>query len=183
MIYDAVTAELIIEFDTYTDNTYSNQNNVAYEPLENGSFSSDSKQNSPEFITITARKSISKAGSVKQTVTDIMTTLKELNKGAKLVNIILTPMRRIIDEGEDSFYWQYGETYSNFTLYNFSFNKNIQEIGLVANLQFQEIRLTDTEYAAGQNVASPQDTPVSQQGQIQPTPADSSILNNWFGGS
>jgi len=53
MIYDALTGELLIEFDTYIENTYNNQNGIAFEPLENGSFSSDSKQNTPEIVNIT----------------------------------------------------------------------------------------------------------------------------------
>jgi len=80
MIYDALTGELLIEFDTYIENTYNNQNGIAFEPLENGSFSSDSKQNTPEIVNITGIKSINNTQSSTITVGQVRSKLIELNK-------------------------------------------------------------------------------------------------------
>lgn len=174
MIYDALTSELLVEFDTYIDNSYSNQNNVAFEPLENGSFSSDSKQVTPDLINIIGIKSINNPQRSNVTVGQVKLALDKLNKSDKIVWVKIEPM---IDnsKSKDSQYYQYGMIYKNLTLFNLSWNNNPEQLELRANMTFQEVRLTNSEYAKQQNVANPQDKPVANAGQVQPT-TDVSVL-------
>lgn len=176
MIYDAATGELLVEFDTYIYNSYSNQNGIAFEPLENGSFSSDSKQNTPELINIVGIKSISD-NSV--TVPKVKQALSDLNTSPRLVFVILQPMLKN-SSTENSQWYQYATIYKNLSLFDFSYENNPEQLELRAVMKFQTIRLTSTEYTQQQNVANPQDAPVANAGQVQPT-QDTSILNKWLG--
>ncbi len=180
MIYDALTGELLIEFDTYIENTYNNQNGIAFEPLENGSFSSDSKQNTPEIVNITGIKSINNTQSSTITVGQVRSKLIELNKSDRLVFIILQPMAEN-SQTRDSQWYQYGVIHKNFSLFNLTWDNTPEQLELRAVMTFQEIRLTNTEYTQQQNVANPQDTPQTNAGQVQPT-KDESILSKFKNG-
>jgi hypothetical protein len=172
-LYDNDTGELILAFDTYIENTYHNPNTVAFEPLEKGSFSSDSKQTTPEMISITAIFSIKGNSTVGATVDKIKQTLIDLNKGTQLVIIILQPQSKK-SQGTDNQYYQYASFYQNMALYNIDYQNNPEQLEFRPTLYFQEIRITNTEYTNSQNTANPEDSSTSNAGQVQPK-ADTSF--------
>lgn len=178
MIYDALTGKLLIAFDTYIENTYNNQNGIAFEPLENGSFSSDSKQITPEIISITGIKSIP-VDTTKSTVDKFRQTLISLNKADTLLIIILQIQTKN-KTSQNSQWWQYTQTYNNFCMFNLEWQNNPEQLELRALMTFQQIRLTNTEYTQQQNVANVQDSAPANAGQVQ-AKQDSSILYNNFG--
>ena len=179
MIYDALTGELLVSFDTYIENTYDNANGIAFEPLENGSFSSDSKQNTPELIGVTGIKSIGNPKTTSVTVGQVKQSLIELNQSARIVFIILQPMINN-SSSKNSQWYQYGIIHKNVSLFRLNWENNPEQLELRAVMTFQQIRLTNTEYTQQQAVANPQDTPPTNAGQVQPS-QDASILNKAIG--
>ena len=182
MIYDSQTSKLLVDFNTYTQNGHRNQNNVASEPLENGTYSNDSKQNTPTFVSITALKSI-KNNSINN-VLETKEILKKLNTSPKLINILLNPMKRIYDETNNGLWWMYGTIYKNYTLFDFSFDQTPNKLNYEFKLIFQEVRMTGIQYGTTQIMANTDNTAVINNGQVQPK-SDKSILstihlNNFF---
>jgi hypothetical protein len=181
MIYDTQTGELIVAFNTYTHNAQKNQNNVAYEVLENGTFSSDSKQNTPTYVTITALKSIpAKNANPFVSPTDVKETLDKLASGETLVNLILQPQQRLIDQGGESFWFMCGNIYRNYSLYDLSFEQRPDKLHYEFNMIFQEIRMTGIEFGTAQIVANPNNTAPVEAGQVQPV-KEQSLLRKGFG--
>ena len=91
-IYDQ-NLNLLMSFDTYVQNNFHNTNNVAYEPLENGTFSSDSKQNSPFLVSITGVKVInSNTNNPTISVDQLNQRLVILLQSTQLVTVVLQPM-------------------------------------------------------------------------------------------
>lgn len=190
MIYNQETGDLIVEFDTYIENNYHNSNTVAFEPLENGSFSSDSKQNTPFVISITGIKNIStdrnviSGNSVIDTVDQVKQIIEDLAKSSTLVKIILQPMIKQ-SKTNNSQYFQYGDIYENLTLYSVDYQNTPDQLEFRPTMIFQEIRLTNTEYTQTQNTANPENSSTVNQGQKQPVKEDNSILkstDNFFNG-
>lgn len=178
MIYDTQTSELIVDFNTYIHNGHKNQNNVAYEPLENGTFSSDSKQNTPTFVSVTALKSITRNSSNSPLETKAI--LENLTTGARLVNILLNPMKRVYNQNDNGFWWMYGVMYKNYTLYDYSYDQTPNKLYYEFNLIFQEVRMTGIQYGTTQIVANPDNTDVANSGQVQPQ-KETSLLAKGFG--
>lgn len=178
IIYDTQGNKLI-QFDTYIKSTYNNRNGIAFEPLENGSFSNDSKQNTPYLMTIIGIKSISAIGLFTQTVNQVKSDLQALNDAPTLLTITLQPMLNLSNSFNTQ-WTEYGEKYTNISMFDLNWENNPEQLELRAIMTFQQIRLTDTEYSQQQNVANPQDTPKVNAGQVQPS-TDTSILRNTIG--
>ncbi len=176
-LYDQQTAKLLIEFDSYIENTYHNSNTVAYEPLERNSFSSDSKQSTPFMVSVTAVFVIKGDSSSGDTVDIIKEKLENLAKSTTIVTLFLQPFAA--KYGDNNQYYQYGNVYSSLCLVSIDYQNNPEQLEFRPNLVFQEIRITDTAYTASQNTANPEDGSTSNAGQVQPQ-ADTSLLFDEF---
>ncbi len=157
-ILDLVTGAWIY-FDTYFENKFSNDNNVAFEVLENGSFSSDSKQNTPAIVSIIGGKAIEPSNSNnRQDVDSFKQILQALAASDHLVDIYLNTK-----------YQQYNNVYKSYTLKTFNFEQTPEQLELQAQMTFQEIRITSVEFTTiTQDVAKPVDKPIQNKGQVQP---------------
>lgn len=175
-IYEQETGNLLVEFDTYIENTYHNSNGVAFEPLEDGSFSSDSKQNTPFVISITPIITVKDPSSnpAKPRVDQIKQILEDLVSSTTLVTVLLQPF--VNNESDTSQYFQYGKYYTDLSLYSIDYQNTPDQLELRPVLLFQQIRLTDTEYTDTQNTANPDNSATANQGQVQPQTADPSWL-------
>lgn len=180
-IYDQQSGDLLIDFDTYIENSYHNSNTVAFEPLEEGTFSSDSKQNTPFQLSLTIVKSISTGNPniVLQTVNQVKQTLEDLAASDTLVSLTLQPM---VNQSKDSRsqYIQYGKSYQNLTLYSIDYQNTPDQLEFRPTLLFQEIRMTNTEYSQSQNTANPENSSTVNQGQVQPQPTNTTILQDFI---
>lgn len=178
-IYDNV-GNLILKFDSYVDNSYHNSNGIAYEPVEDGSFTSDSKQDTPFIISVTAifvikdRKDPRNSNNVLS-VFDIQNKIADLTKSATVVSVLLQPF--VKNDSSNNEYWQYGKFYQNICLASFDYQNTPDQLELRANLTFQQIRLTNTQYTNVQNTANPTDSSTVNQGQVQPESDTSTIYS------
>lgn len=184
-IYDT-NLNLLISFDTYIENTYSQKNAVAYEPLENGSFSSDSKQNSPFLVSITGIIIIHNAANVLitgnfKTVDQIEQQLLNLSNGTQLVSVILQPMVEQ-NKQKKSNWFQYGKFYENMSLVAVEYANSPEQLEFRATMTFQQIRLTNSQYTSTQYTADPQLTPSTNQGQVQPSANTQGLPKSAAGG-
>ena len=182
MIYDAETNELLIEFDTYIDNSFHQTNGVAFEPTERDTFSSDSRQITPYNINITAIASILPKNStdVRDTVDKIEDKLRELLNSSRLVTVVLEPMTNFKNAQANSSYFQYAHTYENVILTGLDYQNNPEQLELRAAMTFQEFRITDTEYTNQNTVRNPEDSSTQNAGQVQPQTPNTSILKDLF---
>jgi hypothetical protein len=172
-ILDLVTGEWIY-FDNYISNKFNSDNNVAYEVLEQGAFSSDSKQNNPVVLNIIGTKSIPlKSSQNQQDVVSFKQIIADLASSDHLVDIYLNAK-----------YQQYSNSYQSYTLKSFDFEQNPEQLHLVANLNFQQVRMTTVDFTSvTPQVAKPANSPVQQSGQVQPQAAQESILNQLVNGN
>ena len=116
----------LVPFNIFKKMTYNKENNIAAEPLEMGSFSNDSKQNTGYDITLLAVKD---AGSNdRDALMQTIKTLENLNDSPTLVDL-KTPYK----------------IYINVSLKKFNYELTIDQLGLHAELGFKQIRLTDVE--------------------------------------
>lgn len=185
-IFDQESGQQLVRFNTYIENSYHNSNTVAFEPLESGSFSSDSKQNTPFQLSLTIVKNVDiNDNSLIKTVNQVKQDLEDLAASTTLVTITLQPMVQQ-SLSIDSQYVQYGKTYQNLTLYSIDYQNTPDQLEFRPTLLFQEVRMTNTEYTATQNTANPENSSTVNQGQVQPqTPsrgALESLIHFLFGG-
>ena len=182
-IYD-VNLNLLMSFDTYIQNNFHNTNSVAYEPLENGTFSNDSKQNSPFLVSITGVKVInSNTNNPTISVDQLNQRLIILLQSTQLVTLVLQPMIAQANQSSSKFA-QYGNIYRNLSLVSLDYENSADQLEFRPVMTFQEIRLTNTAYTNSQNVANPDNSATLNHGQIQTTPAtpeDNSVANKIFG--
>lgn len=158
-------------FDTYIQNDYTNENRVAYEVLEQGSFSSDSKQNTPKTINIIGTKAIATAtGDQVNDLISFKQQLEQLGDSAHLVDIYLNAL-----------YGEYSNSYQNYTFTVESFEQNPEQLHLVAHMTFMQIRMTTIDYSKVTAPARPSDTTVQNNGQVQPQKQSSSVAFDLFG--
>jgi len=168
-----ITSGNAYKFDTYTSNSFYKQNQVPNQPVEMGSFASDSKVISPNIINVTAYKGLSifnlaagtgifgNALSI-QSVAAFQTGLTDLANNPNLVNLFIN--NKVI---------AYSETYSYYTLETLSWEKTPNQLLLVAQMQFKEVRLTQPSFTNFQQVANPNDSSPSNNGTVQgQTPGD-----------
>jgi hypothetical protein len=181
-IYDQ-NLNLLMSFDTYIQNNFHNTNNVAYEPLENGTYSSDSKQNSPFLVSITGVKVInSNTNNPTISVDQLNQRLVILLQSTQLVTLVLQPMIVQANQSSSKFA-QYGNIYRNLSLVSLDYENTADQLEFRPVMTFQEIRLTNTAYTNSQNVANPDNTATLNHGQVQTTtgtPQDNSALNYIF---
>ena len=128
----AITMTGFYEFD------YTNQVNVAFEPLENSDFSSDSLQNNPfELVVIgTVSKEIKNstytANKVLEDQAIVETALNQyLNSTTLLCIIPHSPLFRV---------------YSNLKLLKINYGLTADKSNLVPYISFRQIRQTTPEY-------------------------------------
>jgi len=170
--------DIILGFDSYIENNYHNSNGIAFEPIEDGSFSNDSKQNTPFIVALTVvfviKDPKDKTNVNKTTIDNITNILENLTTGVTLYHLYLAPFGKPTQN-----YWQYGKYYQNVCLTSFDYQNTSEQLELVANLIFQQVRLTNTEYSNVQNTANPENSYLQNNGQVQPY-SDPSILFNSF---
>lgn len=189
IIYQQTTRDVLVEFDSYIESSFHLANSVAYEPLENGSFSNDSKQNAPFILSVTGIKVINtNPNKLVKTVDQVKQALQELSTSSTLVYLLLQPQLEK-SKSSNSQYYQYGSTYENMSLVSIDYQNSIDQIEFRPTMIFQQIRLTDTEYTQSQNTANPENSSTQNQGQKQPAPfnflnylQNFSIINSVIGG-
>ncbi len=154
---------LNVNFDLLTSNDYANNSNVPSEPLENGAFSSDSKQSTPFKFNM-----IGIVGGDKYVINNAITALEKLSNSALLCSV----------DG-------YFKTYNNVTLTTFTYHVDNTNVLLYANLAFKYVILTTPAYTSSK-YKNPLNHDQVQRGLVQGTnPVNStkatSQLFNWFG--
>ena len=178
MIVDPNTG-LHFKFDTYFHNAYDAETNVPSQPLEYNTFSVDSKQIRPNIISVTASKGISVSSSVANVTSGFMgamsvaqfkKNLDTLAKSPNLVNIYITPL-----------FTDYAEIYNDYVLKTLSWENHPQQLYLLANMTFQEVRMTSVQYKNIQTPIDATNTPTQNSGQAQPVPVQTSVLKNVIG--
>ncbi len=167
----------LIPFNMIKKVNYNKDNNIAVEPLEQGSFSSDSKQNTAYDLTLSVVKD---AGTNdRDTLMRTINILDNLADNPTLVDI-KTPYK----------------VYTNVALKKFSYELTIDQLGLHAELGFKQIRLTDIEYSSAK-FKRPNNKPYETRGKVQPNgpqPADTTFykgtlkpalnnIKNYFNGN
>lgn len=143
--------------------------NVAYEPLENGQFSSDSKQVSPFNLPIVATKmpiadTPMTTDEMNTVISDTINALRTLEIGTQIVKIV-------------SRYQVFGD----LILTTFNFKRDAaRDTGLWAELTFQQIRMTTTQTAVlpASKVSNKQNASPTTSGQQQTQ--DTSVLAKNF---
>ena len=147
------TANIAIQFNTLHDLAYKNTVNVAYEPLENSQFSSDSLQNNPFTLMLTGIVAPISQGAgysnedyrneLNRTIVQLQTYLQNTT--------LLTILKEkpLFDQ------------YSNLKLTSFTYDITPDHNNLVAYCTFQEIRIvTSSQYGSltENEVANPANT-------------------------
>ena len=177
VIVDGQTG-IAFQFDTYISNSFLNQARVPDQPIERNSFTLDAKQVSPNVINVTALKSLSifnliaSTGNIPyvnaiQDVPSFKSNLELFVKSPRLLDLFIN--NKISS---------YSETYSNYTLESLVWEQNPQQLSLVAQMQFREVRLTDVSYTSLTSVSNPTDTNTQNNGTVQPQVPPQSILKN-----
>ena len=119
----------VVEFDTYMEVSYDGENEIPSEPLENGRFSTDSKNIKPYTFKLLAIKS---AGSnTPSEISNTITTLENLRNGTDILTVV-------------SLY----KTYSDINLVGLSHKQDSETQSLEAELSFKQLRINSTEYAS-----------------------------------
>jgi hypothetical protein len=164
---DLNPSQAIIEFTTLMNFDYNNQNKVAYEPLEYSSFSTDSKQDTPFEIKVTATKcpiikTPSDLGITQQLIQETIDKIEQYNKAPTLVCVF------------NKF-----KLYSNIIITKFHYDINPQKTILYADIAMQEIRLFDTQYQAlpRRKVRNKQHASTVDTGTQQAQNVNSDLLN------
>lgn len=117
-----------IIFDGIMDLSYKNQINVAYEPLENSQFSSDSWQDTPYTLKITVVNKSTGTPNISNSITSLETYLHNTTILAILqIQPLYSP-------------------YLNLKLIDYGYGQNINQTIPFFAMTFQEIRTTTTKY-------------------------------------
>jgi hypothetical protein len=154
---DKTNTSPIITFDSLMTISYTNQVNIAYEPLEKGSFSSDSLQGTPfnlsvvgkvaPALSLTIRSNVDMRNQINKTIQALKTYLENTTI-LKIINA-----RPLFDE------------FPSIKITSFNYNLTPDMTVLKCFMTFQEIRQTTT-----QDVKLPQ-SQVSE-------PTNSSVIDN-----
>lgn len=162
----------LISLTSLYDFQFVNQQNVAYEPIEQGSFSVDSKQDTPSIIKITATKipiiySTTDLDTITvRIVTDTINLLERYNKSATLLSL-----------------YNKFKLYDNYTLYSFQYSLNPTKTAFFAELEFKQIRLAVTQYQKlpSNKVKNKQNASTIDTGNQQAQPPTASYLKGLAG--
>lgn len=134
-------ANIAIQFNTLHDLTYKNIVNIAYEPLENSQFASDSIQNNPYTLMLTGI-----VAPISQGFTYTNEDYRnELNKTVEQLKTYLQNTTLLTILKEKPLFDQY----SNLKMTSFTYDINPEYNNLVAYCTFQEIRIvTSSQYGS-----------------------------------
>lgn len=129
-------ANVAITFNSLKDIAYKKQVNVAYEPLENSQFSSDSLQQTPYTLFLTGIAAPF-ANSPDYTNDDYLASLTAVIN--QLEQYLLNTTLLTIIQSKPLF-----TTYPNLKLTSYSYDLSPDRTNLKAYLTFQEVRIVDT---------------------------------------
>ena len=156
----------LIGFNIFRKVDYTLENTIAVEPLEQGAFSNDSKQNKGYDVVLTAVKD---AGSNdRDALMQTINLLDNLTNSPILVDL-KTPYK----------------IYLNVALQKWHYDITIDTLGIHADLYFKQIRLTDVEYSSVK-FKRKQNAPNQSRGKVQPNgpqPANTSAITGLVNGS
>jgi len=155
--------EAVAPFSTFMQQDFTNQNSVAFEPLEQGRWSSDSKQPNPNIVFVLATQSI------LFTIDEIYNTVNICNtlcNGTDLLDI--------------AFLYN---SYINMTMTSFNYSITPEKPVLFANMTFQNIRMTQPQYGKQplNKTKNPLNASPQNRGLQQGNGTDNSVLNKYLG--
>jgi hypothetical protein len=164
---DSNEDNVALEFTSLSEIEYSNDVRIPYEPIEGGEFTSDSKIESPFILKMTVafvpspdnKKDTQK--SLRQKITDVESTLEEYKTNSKLLLLFNT--------------YPICTVYKNIKLTSISYKRTSDNNMLVANLIFQEVRITGVEYTLNGSTVSNSENAPSQDGGVV-TPVDTNDI-------
>ena len=164
---DSNEDNVALEFTSLSEIEYSNDVRIPYEPIEGGEFTSDSKIESPFILKMTVafvpspdnKKDTQK--SLRQKITDVESTLEEYKTNSKLLLLFNT--------------YPICTVYKNIKLTSISYKRTSDNNMLVANLIFQEVRITGVEYTLHSSTVSNSENAPSQDGGVV-TPVDTNDI-------
>ena len=164
---DSNEDNVALEFTSLSEIEYSNDVRIPYEPIEGGEFTSDSKIESPFILKMTVafvpspdnKKDTQK--SLRQKITDVEGTLEEYKTNSKLLLLFNT--------------YPICTVYKNIKLTSISYKRTSDNNMLVANLIFQEVRITGVEYTLNSSTVSNSENAPSQDGGVV-TPVDTNDI-------
>ena len=164
---DSNEDNVALEFTSLSEIEYSNDVRIPYEPIEGGEFTSDSKIESPFILKMTVafvpspdnKKDTQK--SLRQKITDVESTLEEYKTNSKLLLLFNT--------------YPICTVYKNIKLTSISYKRTSDNNMLVANLIFQEVRITGVEYTLDSSTVSNSENAPSQDGGVV-TPVDTNDI-------
>lgn len=164
---DSNEDNVALEFTSLSEIEYSNDVRIPYEPIEGGEFTSDSKIESPFILKMTVafvpspdnKKDTQK--SLRQKITDVEGTLEEYKTNSKLLLLFNT--------------YPICTVYKNIKLTSISYKRTSDNNMLVANLIFQEVRITGVEYTLTSSTVSNSENAPSQDGGVV-TPVDTNDI-------
>jgi len=162
-----------INFSAMRDFQYSQQNNIATQPLENGEFSQDSIEGSSYHIMITAIYSPTYVAGysnadMRADCGNVLKQLEEYKNNSTLLTLLQTrPLFR---------------SYDSVKLFKYTHELTSNNQILVAHLDFLQIRITDTTLNGGINgnqVDNPDYSSSKDNGIQQPkAPTSGNVLRN-----
>lgn len=164
-------SNIAIQVNTLLDIAYKEQVNVAYEPLEKSSFSTDSVQGTPYTLFLTGitaplmQSATFTSADASQLLENTVTQLKTYARNTTLLTIL--KKKPLFDQ------------YQDLHLVSFTYDLTPDKTILTAYMGFQETRLTDNSLAGTfpqQQVANPAYTsPVNNGTQSPKTPTSSAV--------
>lgn len=162
-----------INFDSVMDFEYTNQVNIAYEPLENSDFSSDSIQNTPYTFSCTgicaplADKKGYTWADLQKKISDVIDQIETYLQNTTILTILKNK--------------PFFQIYENIKIIKWTYACNPERTVLFANMIFQQIRITETQYSSQAPANTFGNAPLQtlQQGQIA-NPTNASQINNGF---
>lgn len=171
------TAAQAIRFTNLYDVAYKNQVNVAYEPLENSQFSSDSYQDTPFTLFLTGIVSpiaLSATYNNANYIQELQNTSNQLEQYLESTTLLTVVQSRPLFR-----------QYANMKLISVSYSLDPNHTNLVAYLSLQEIRMTNT-VQSGQlqqnQVANPANSSQVDNGQQLPQTPTTNTSNNILAG-
>lgn len=163
-------SNVALEFTSLNEIEYTNEVQIPYEPIEQGGFTSDSQFNSPFILKMTVSFSPiietkkDTAKSIRQKISDVEDKLEEFkNNTTLLVLFNIYPVTTV---------------YKNIKLKYISYKRTSNNNMLVANLVFQEIRITGVEYTTlnAETVNNSENAPTQDGGVVTPVNDDTPLV-------
>ena len=155
-------AESAITFTSLQDLEFHQSTRIAYEPLEQGQFTSDSIIGSPFEIKLRASytpfatKKDDTRIKLRKTITDVVNDIETFQQNDKLLVLFDTyPILKI---------------YENIKITDFSYKQTDEINCLVANLTLQQVRLSDVDFESlnDKNLANQENSSTKDDGAVEP---------------